>query len=143
MGEFFVYSFFLGALLFLFPICVNADVYLDAHENRGWFSVSLYHRLRLFGGYAELRGEGFVFHLTKKKAVVLPYAELAATRKKVRGDEGISAVQVSSDPGNRRRAGCAEYFACVGAFGGRGNGVCTSSRAECRIILSQQDDLPQ
>ena len=89
MGEFFVYSFFLGALLFLFPICVNADVYLDAHENRGWFSVSLYHRLRLFGGYAELRGEGFVFHLTKKKAVVLSYAELAAARKKFEVTKGF------------------------------------------------------
>ena len=50
MGEFFVYSFFFGTLLFLFPIFVDADLYLDACENRGWFSISLYHRLRLFGG---------------------------------------------------------------------------------------------
>ena len=57
MGEFFVYSFFFGTLLFLFPIFVDADLYLDAYENRGWFSISLYHRLRLFGGYAEVRGE--------------------------------------------------------------------------------------
>ena len=89
MGEFFVYSFFFGTLLFFFPVFVNADVYLDAKENRGWFSVSLYHKLRLIGGYAEVRSEGAVFHLTKKKAVILPYAEMADARKKFEVTKGF------------------------------------------------------
>ena len=82
MGEFFVYSFFAGIVFLLFPIVADVDLYLDAQENRGWFSVSLYHRLRLFGGYAQLKPEGIVFHLTKKKALILPYAEMADARKK-------------------------------------------------------------
>lgn len=93
MGEFFVYSFFFGTLLFLFPIFVDADLYLDAYENRGWFSISLYHRLRLFGGYAEVRGEGFVFHLSKKKAVILPYGEMSNAKKKFEVTKGFQPVR--------------------------------------------------
>ncbi len=89
MGEFFVYSFFFGAILFLMPVYVSADLYLDAAENRGWFSVSLYHTLRLFGGYAELRGEGLVLHLSEKKAVIVPFSEMAGARKKFEVTKGF------------------------------------------------------
>ena len=93
MGEFFVYSFFLGTLMLLFPIFTDVDVYLDAYENRGWFSLSLYHVLRLFGGYAQLRSEGLVFHLTKKKAVILPYSGMADARKKFEVTKGFQFMR--------------------------------------------------
>lgn len=120
MGEFFVYSFFFGALLLVFPVFVNADVYLDARENRGWFSLSLYHRLRLFGGYAELRAEGFVFHLTRKKAIVLPYAELSNARKKFEVTKGfqLSRFHQVLEVGGAQDARSILFAAALSAAGG-------------------------
>ena len=89
MGEFFVYSFFAGTILFLFPVFLYVDAYADVSGNRAWFCISLFHKLKLFGGYAEIRTEGFVFHLTKKKAILLPYSEMAAARKQFEITQGF------------------------------------------------------
>ena len=89
MGEFFVYSFFFGALLTFFPVFVYIDFYLDAASNRGWFSLSAYHRLRLMKGYAQLKQDGILFHLTKKKAYLLPFSEMASARKKFEITKGF------------------------------------------------------
>lgn len=82
MGEFFVYSFFLGMLFFLFPTFVYMDVYLDVKENKLWFSLNLFKYFKVFGGYAQIKKDGIVIHLTKKKAVFQPYSKMAETRKK-------------------------------------------------------------
>ena len=58
MGEFFVYSFFVSALLFLFPVFLYIDAYADVAGNRAWFCISLFHKIKLFGGYAQIRAEG-------------------------------------------------------------------------------------
>lgn len=88
MSEFFVWSFFLGQLFFLFPVFVSLDGYLDPAENRVWFSLSIF-RLRLFGGYAELKSDGIAVHLTKKKAVYVFYRQMADTRKKFEITKGF------------------------------------------------------
>ena len=69
-----VVCFFVAALIALFPVFLYADIYADPSQNRLWFAVSLYHRVKLFGGYAELRGGGTVFHIAKHKAVFLRFA---------------------------------------------------------------------
>lgn len=89
MSEFFVFSFFFGALLFFFPVFVYADVYVDAVERRGWFSLSQYHTIPIFRGYVQLRQEGMVLHLTKKKAILFPYSEMATTRKRFEFTQGF------------------------------------------------------
>lgn len=89
MSELFVYAFFFGTLLFLFPIFVYTDGYLDVRENRLWFSVSLYKHLKLFGGYAQLDREGIAVHLTKKKAVFIGYGKMTDTRKKFEITQGF------------------------------------------------------
>lgn len=89
MGELFVYSFFFGVLFFLFPVFLCTDVYLDVKENKLWFSVGLYRRLRIFGGYAQASREGIAVHLTKKKAVFLPYDNMTDTRKKFEITQGF------------------------------------------------------
>ena len=82
MGEFFIYSFFFGMLGFLFPVFVYLDGYADTSENKLWFSLSVYKFFKVFGGYAQIKKEGLVFHITDKKAIILPYAEMTDTRKK-------------------------------------------------------------
>lgn len=120
MGEFFVYSFFFGTLLMLFPVFVDADIYLDARENRGWFSLSLYHFLRLFGGYAQLRQEGIVFHLSKKKAIVLPYGEMSNARKKFEITKGFQLMRLHQllETGGAQNAKSILLAAILSALGG-------------------------
>lgn len=89
MGEFFVYSFFAGILFFLFPVFVYADAYMDVQENKAWFSLSLFKYFKIFGGYAQLTKDGVVIHLTKKKAVFLPYSGMGDTRKKFEITDGF------------------------------------------------------
>ncbi len=80
MGEFFIWSTFFGMLLFLFPIFVGLDVYLDLRENKASFAISTF-GLRVFGGYAEVRREGIAIHLTEKFALLLTYDKMGDTRK--------------------------------------------------------------
>ena len=82
MSEFFVYSFFFGTLLFLFPVFFFTDIYVDVLQNKCWFSLSLYKHFKIFGGYAQLEPDGIALHLTKKKAVFIPYNKMTDTRKK-------------------------------------------------------------
>ncbi len=89
MGEFFIYSFFFGMLGFLFPVFVYLDGYADTSENKLWFSLSVYKFFKVFGGYAQIKKEGLVFHITDKKAIILPYAEMTDTRKKFELTQGF------------------------------------------------------
>ena len=89
MGEFFVYSFFVGMFFYLFPIFVYIDGYLDVAENKFWFSISLFRFFRVFGGYLQIKKEGLVFHLTKKKAILIPFKQMGATRKKFEITQGF------------------------------------------------------
>lgn len=93
MGEFFVYSLFFGTLLFLFPIFVYLDAYADVAENKCYFSLSLFKYLKVFGGYLQLKKEGIVFHITKKKAVILPYKQIAPMRKKFEITKGFQLTR--------------------------------------------------
>ncbi len=93
MGEFFVYSLFFGTLLFLFPIFVYLDAYADVAENKCYFSLSLFKYLKVFGGYLQFKKEGIVFHLTKKKAVILPYRQIAPMRKKFEITKGFQLTR--------------------------------------------------
>ena len=89
MGELFVYSLFFGVLFFFFPVFVYVDGYVDVAENKAWFALCLYRRLKVYGGYGELRKEGVALHLTDKKAVFLPYKAMPDTRKKFEITKGF------------------------------------------------------
>ncbi len=89
MGELFIYSTFFGTLFFLFPIFVYLDVYVDVTENKCWFALSLFKYIKVFGGYAQIKKEGIVFHITEKKAVILPYKQFAPMRKKFEITKGF------------------------------------------------------
>lgn len=89
MDEFFIYGTFIGVFLLFVPIFVYVDTYADVRGNKLWFSLSLYKYFRIFGGYGELRREGIAVHLTKKFAAVVPYENLANTRKKFEITKGF------------------------------------------------------
>ena len=93
MGEFFIISAFFGTLLFLFPLYVRVEAHLDVKENKCWFFVGLYRHIKVFGGYGQLENDGIALHITKKKAIFLPYAKLADTRKKFEITQGFQLMR--------------------------------------------------
>ena len=93
MGEFFIISAFVGALLFLFPLYVSVEAHLDVKENKCWFRISLYRHLKILGGYGQLIKDGIALHITKKKAIFIPYAKMADTRKKFEITQGFQLMR--------------------------------------------------
>ena len=89
MGDFFVWSTFAGFLFTFLPVFLWLDTYVDLSKNRAWFSLSLYRHFKLFGGYGQLDREGIAIHLTRKKAVFIPYDKMADTRKKYEITKGF------------------------------------------------------
>ncbi len=89
MGEFFIYSLLFSVAGLLFPVFVYADIYADVGENKCWFSLGLYKHLKLFGGYLRFRKEGIALHISRKKAILLPYGKMADTRKQFEITKGF------------------------------------------------------
>ncbi len=89
MGEFFVYSFFTGILLFLFPVFVHTDVYVDIRENRTNFSVRLFRLIKIVGGYIKLKTDGIAIHLSEKKAAFFSFSKMLEPRRRFQITDGI------------------------------------------------------
>lgn len=92
MSEFFIVSAFVSAFLFVLPLYVSVDAHLDIKENKCWFRVGLYRFIKIFGGYGQLTKEGAALHITEKKAIFIPYAKMADTRKKFEITQGFQLV---------------------------------------------------
>ena len=93
MGEFFIISAFVGTFLFLMPQFLRVELHTDVKENKCWFFIGLYKYLKLLGGYGQLEKGGIALHLTKKKAVFVPYAEMLETRKKFEITKGFQLMR--------------------------------------------------
>lgn len=89
MGEFFVYSFFFGILFLFIPVFATLETYIAPTENRAWFSLGAYGIFKVFGGYAQLNRDGIAVHLTKKKAIFLPFAKMSDTKKMFEVTQGF------------------------------------------------------
>ena len=98
---------FVGFLSFLFPIFLNVNAFVDGKEKKGCFGIYLFRFFKIYGGYATLYKEGIAFHLTKKKAVLLPYKELGNTRKKFEITDGFQVYSYHQivEIGNRENVG--------------------------------------
>ena len=72
-----------AALVFmLFPVFLSVNVFADIRARRMYFSFYILRMIKVYGGYATLYDEGIAFHLTKNKAVLLPYREILSSGKK-------------------------------------------------------------
>ena len=71
----------LGLALFA-PIVVETDMHYDMNRKKFGFAVFLYKIVKIVGGYVTTYTGGFALHLSKKKAVLLPYARLNSERKR-------------------------------------------------------------
>ena len=69
-------------LLLFVPIDLETDAYYDMNGRKLAFSVNAYRIIPLVGGYVATYPGGLAFHITKKKAVVLPYSQVKDEQKR-------------------------------------------------------------
>lgn len=69
------------AVLFV-PIALRVDEHLDINKKKMGFAVFLYDKIKLVGGYATTYSGGIAFHISPKKAIVIPYAQMNNERKR-------------------------------------------------------------
>ena len=70
------------AIFLFFPVFLTANVFADVKARKGYFSFYLMRFIKIYGGYATLYDRGIAFHLTGRKAALLPYGEIVDTGKK-------------------------------------------------------------
>lgn len=86
--------YLIPAIIFLvFPIVLQANIYLDLEQKKVYFSFYIFRTVKIYGGYAKLYDHGIVFHLSKNKAILLPYSEIIDTRKKFELTKGFSVIE--------------------------------------------------
>ncbi len=96
MGEFFFYVFLTVCgiiLLLIFPFAFTLDLYADVKGKKFSFALHFYDFFKVIGGYITTYEKGLALHVTKKKAILLPYAEMESQRKKFQFTECFKITQ--------------------------------------------------
>lgn len=83
MSGFFLFSTLTTVVQLLFPMFLNVTLFLDAQGRKMYFSLYILRIFKVYGGYATLYDKGIAFHLTKNRAVLLPFAEILDARNKI------------------------------------------------------------
>ncbi len=65
-----------------FPFYLDLNAYYDLTTNKFSFSILLFKKIKLIGGYATTYRGGIAFHITLKKAILMDYSEMDGKRKK-------------------------------------------------------------
>jgi len=93
MSEPFFYATIGLLLLILVPIAVRLDGYADFGNNKYCFSMRLYGKLTLLGGYAQLKPNGIVVHISDKKAIYMKYLQMMSAREKFEIFQGFRMTE--------------------------------------------------
>ena len=85
MGRlFFVFAIALAVTLILlfFPVYLQTNAHYDMNGRKFAFAVHAYRFIKLIGGYIATYKGGLAMHISQKKAILLPYAEMEDNRKR-------------------------------------------------------------
>lgn len=85
MGRLFFYvglSLIITVVLLFFPIIIETDIHFDMNRKKFAFGVYFYKLFKLVGGYAAPYHGGIALHVSPKKAILIPYAQMDSERKK-------------------------------------------------------------
>ena len=81
-----LFFFVIAVLIFLgilfFPIYLETDAHYDLNRKKLGFAVYAYKKIPLIGGYISTYKGGIAFHVSEKKAILLPYKQMDSERKK-------------------------------------------------------------
>lgn len=72
----------LGIVVLFCPIYLQTNAHYDMNRRKFCFSVNVYRKIKIIGGYATTYPGGLALHVSKKKAFLLPYAQINDKRKK-------------------------------------------------------------
>ncbi len=84
MGRLFFYALALIGILALlfFPVYLETDAHYDMNRRKFAFAVYAYKIIRVIGGYAATYPGGIALHVSKKRAILIPYSQMDSERKK-------------------------------------------------------------
>ncbi len=69
-------------ILLFFPFYLESNVHYDVNRRKFAFSFELYKVIKIVGGYVATYPGGIAVHLSKKKAVLVPYADIQKEGKR-------------------------------------------------------------
>jgi hypothetical protein len=82
-GSFFFFAMILLGLFLLFvPISLKMIAHYDMNRKKFCFVIYLFSFLKIIGGYIATYKGGFAVHISKKKAILLPYSQVNKERKR-------------------------------------------------------------
>ncbi|MBQ3505865.1 MAG: hypothetical protein IJA89_03740 [Clostridia bacterium] len=70
------------AFLLFVPITLQTDVHYDMNRRKFAFVVYIYKRIKIIGGYIATYAGGFALHVSPKRVILVPYANVNSERKK-------------------------------------------------------------
>ena len=70
------------AFLLFFPIVIESDTHCDVNRKKFGFAVFAFKRIKLVGGYITTYQGGIALHISKKKAILIPYSQMNSERKR-------------------------------------------------------------
>ncbi len=84
MGKlfFFVLILLIVCAILFFPIYAETNAHYDMNRRKLALGIYLYKFLRIFGGYLATYSGGMAFHVSKKKAIIIPYSQVNKERKR-------------------------------------------------------------
>lgn len=83
-------------ILLTFPLFVKFDVCYIKTKNKMFYKISLFNVIKILKGYVELIKEGIVIHLTKRKAIIIPYKNIVGIRKKFKPLKDYHFIKLNS-----------------------------------------------
>ncbi len=95
MENFFVVGCFISLFFLFFPMFTQLIVFFDINTGKLCFSLYLFKFIKIYGGYVTLCDKGLVFHLSLTNAVLLPWQEILAQKKKLEITKGFQIVEFS------------------------------------------------
>ena len=85
MGKLFFYAVIIGAssiFFLLLPLVFTLDIYVDVKAKKFAFCLKFFDFIKVLGGYVTLYAQGFAVHISKKKAILVPFNDMENERKK-------------------------------------------------------------
>ncbi len=95
MGRLFLYALLwilIAAFLLFTPIIIQTDVHYDMNRRKFGFALFLYNIFKIIGGYAATYRGGIALHISPKKAILIPYADMDNERKRFSFVKGFRLV---------------------------------------------------
>ena len=69
-------------LLLFTPIYLHMNAHYDMNRKKLAFTTNAYRAIKLIGGYVATYKGGVAVHISKKKAILIPYTEMEGERKR-------------------------------------------------------------